>query len=350
MHAIIAAYRFRTNVLDNKITTRSLLVVDTGSRKTTVAFARLSGTTDERRFNIEALSVINDLGGQSFDDVLIDLARKRFLRDYQMDIQKTNLRLMHKLTMECQKAKLILSTASEAQITLDSYDDVADITITRAEFEARTRRFVDKCIEAIDDLLRRISIPARTLKLGEVICIGGTMNIPQVAEAITKYAKRSIVKSQCQQQGTYKQQDPLQGIVLGLLGGVSQGIDICPVDIVCCPWSQERPTVCIPRGEALPCLKTLSFPMEEGSTEMTFQLWEGNGRECTWFLAKYPVPIGEDIQKISSSVRVQLHVELKKDLSLSIIHTFIVYGCPSPTLFQLGTEIPSQIVPETIST
>ena len=83
---------------------------------------------------------------------------------------------------------------------------------------------------------------------------------------------------------------------------------------------------------------------------MTFQLWEGNGRECTWFLAKYPVPIGEDIQKISSSVRVQLHVELKKDLSLSIIHTFIVYGCPSPTLFQLGTEIPSQIVPETIST
>ena len=151
MHAIIAAYRFRTNVLDNKITTRSLLVVDTGSRKTTVAFARLSGTTDERRFNIEALSVINDLGGQSFDDVLIDLARKRFLRDYQMDIQKTNLRLMHKLTMECQKAKLILSTASEAQITLDSYDDVADITITRAEFEARTRRFVDKCIEAIDD-------------------------------------------------------------------------------------------------------------------------------------------------------------------------------------------------------
>lgn len=76
------------------------------------------------------------LGGEDFDNKLVEYCVNDFLKKYKIDI-KNNARALRRLRTQCEKAKRILSSSTQTSIEVDSLADSQDYsaTITRAKFE-----------------------------------------------------------------------------------------------------------------------------------------------------------------------------------------------------------------------
>ncbi|MDR2581835.1 MAG: molecular chaperone DnaK [Fibromonadaceae bacterium] len=142
----------------------------------------------ESSFEVLATSGDTMLGGDNFDEVVIDWVSDEFRKDNPgIDLKKDNAALQ-RLKDAAEKAKIDLSASASTSINLPfiTADSTGpkhlDLTLTRAKFEQLTAHLVEKTLEPVRKALADSKL--KPSDINEVILVGGSIRIPAVQEAV----------------------------------------------------------------------------------------------------------------------------------------------------------------------
>ena len=208
---------------------QTVLVYDLGGGTFDVSVLELGGGV----YDVVATNGDNDLGGDDWDDAIIDHLATEFKNDHGIDLREDR-QALQRLKEAAEEAKIELSSRKEAKINLpfitatDSGPVHLETSITRATFEKITSDLIDRTVgpteQAIDDAGISDS------DIDEVILVGGSTRMPQVAEKV-----EAIIG-----QEPKKNVNPDEAVALGaaIQGGVLAGdvddivlLDVTPLSL-----------------------------------------------------------------------------------------------------------------------
>jgi len=143
-------------------------------------------TLDDGVFEVKATAGDTHLGGEDFDNTVVDWCMAEFKKKSKLDITG-NTRAQRRLRTTVEKAKRTLSSATQATIEIDSLAEGVDfqITLTRAKFESLCEPFFKRCIAPLDGLLRDAKMSKE--QIHEIVMVGGSSRIPKIRELLTSY-------------------------------------------------------------------------------------------------------------------------------------------------------------------
>ena len=141
-------------------------------------------------FEVLATDGDTHLGGDDFDQSLIDYMVSEFKKDNQMDISKDPMALQ-RLREAAEKAKIELSSSPQTEINLPylTADSTGPkhliITITKSKFDQLTQSLVNRTIKPCESALKNAKL--NPSDIDEIILVGGSTRIPAIQEAVKKF-------------------------------------------------------------------------------------------------------------------------------------------------------------------
>lgn len=143
-------------------------------------------TIEDGIFEVKATAGDTHLGGEDFDNRLVDYFKEEFKRKFKKDISDNN-RALRRLRTACERAKRTLSSATQANIEIDALYDGIDFNsiITRAKFEDMCMDYFRKCMEPVEKVLRDSKLSKS--EVHEVVLVGGSTRIPKVQEMLSEF-------------------------------------------------------------------------------------------------------------------------------------------------------------------
>ncbi len=199
---------------------QTVLVFDLGGGTFDVSILELSDGT----FEVISTSGNNHLGGDDFDQRIVEWLIKEFKKETGVDLSKDKM-AYQRLRDAAEKAKKELSSITKAQISLPfiSMSNGGPVhlekELTRAKFNELTHDLVQKTVEPVNQALRDAKMTYNDID--EVLLVGGSTRIPAVQEAVKKILKkepnRSINPDEVVAMGAAIQGGVLQGDVKDVL-------------------------------------------------------------------------------------------------------------------------------------
>merc|ERR1711907_741277 len=161
---------------------RNVLIFDLGGGTFDVSLL----TIDDGIFEVKATAGDTHLGGEDFDNRMVDHFKQEFKRKNRKDLSK-NERALRRLRTSCERAKRTLSSSTQAYIEIDSLFDGIDFqsTITRARFEEMNMDYFRKCLEPVEKVLRDAKISKD--RVDEVVLVGGSTLIPKLQSMLKQF-------------------------------------------------------------------------------------------------------------------------------------------------------------------
>ena len=206
--------------LDKKGTEQKVLVFDLGGGTFDVSLLDLADGVVE----VLATNGDNHLGGDDWDQRVIDWAADKFQQENGIDLRKDPMALQ-RLKEAAENAKKELSAAQQADINLPFITADAtgpkhlNYTLTRAEFERITRDLLDRCKAPVTKALRDANM--QISDVDEVILVGGSSRMPAVQELVKqmtgKQPNMSVNPDEVVADGAAVQGGVLTGDVSGIL-------------------------------------------------------------------------------------------------------------------------------------
>lgn len=208
---------------------QTILVYDLGGGTFDVSILDIGDGT----FEVIATAGDNQLGGDDFDQRIIDYMVDEFKKQHGIDLSQDKM-AMQRLKEAAEKAKIDLSGVTQAQISLpfitagESGPLHLEMTLSRAKFEDLTRDLVERTMIPVRNALKDADLTPQDID--KVLLVGGSTRIPAVQEAI----KREIGKEPS------KGINPDEVVALGaaIQGGVLQGdvkdvvlLDVTPLSL-----------------------------------------------------------------------------------------------------------------------
>ena len=143
-------------------------------------------TLDDGIFEVKATAGDTHLGGEDFDNSIVDYCVQEFKKKTKLDIS-SNAKALRRLRTACERAKRTLSSATQAQIEVDSLSEGNDFstTLTRAKFESLCEPFFRRCIGPLDGLLKDAKMSKD--QIHEIVMVGGSSRIPKIREMLSSY-------------------------------------------------------------------------------------------------------------------------------------------------------------------
>jgi L1 cell adhesion molecule like protein len=169
--------------LDNKNEgEKNILIFDCGGGTHDVSLL----TLDDGIFEVKSTGGDTHLGGEDFDNRLVNHFCQEFKRKHKKDLSE-NKRSMRRLRTACEKAKRNLSSSATATVEVDSLFDGVDFysSITRARFEDLCSDLFRKALEPVEQVLK----DAKKCKndIHEIVLVGGSTRIPKLQEMISSF-------------------------------------------------------------------------------------------------------------------------------------------------------------------
>ena len=169
--------------------------LDKGSKEQTVLVFDLGGGTfdvsllelAEGVIEVKATSGDNHLGGDDWDERIIDHLVKTFRGQYGIDLGQDKM-AMQRLREGAEKAKIELSAATTTNINLPyitagpSGPLHLDVTLTRAEFQRMTQDLLDRCKGPFEQAIKDAGVKLATVE--HVILVGGSTRMPAVTDLV----------------------------------------------------------------------------------------------------------------------------------------------------------------------
>ena len=206
--------------LDKTNKDEKILVFDLGGGTFDVSILELGDGV----FEVAATAGDNHLGGDDWDQRIIDWMADKFQAENGIDLRKDPMALQ-RLKEAAEKAKMELSSTTQTNINLPFITADAsgpkhlDYTLTRAEFERITKDLLDRCKKPVEQALKDAG-----LKMGEVdevILVGGSTRMPAVQELVKqltgKAPNMSVNPDEVVAMGAAVQGGVLAGDVQGIL-------------------------------------------------------------------------------------------------------------------------------------
>ena len=242
--------------IDKQDKNQTILVYDLGGGTFDVSILELGDGVVE----VRSTSGNNHLGGDDFDNKVIDYLVSEFKKENGVDLTKDKM-AMQRLKEIAEKAKKDLSSMTSTQVSAPFISQGADgplhldMTLTRAKFESLISDLVDSTLEPVRNALKDADLKAKDLD--KVIFVGGSTRVPLVYETVKK--ELGMEPS--------REVNPDEVVAMGaaIQGGVLTGDvnDIVLLDVTPLSLGIETlggvMTVLIPRNTTIPTSKSEVF-------------------------------------------------------------------------------------------
>ena len=142
-------------------------------------------TIEEGIFEVKATAGDTHLGGEDFDQRMMNHFVQEFKRKHKKDLTG-NPRALRRLRTACERAKRTLSSTAQTSIEIDSLFEGIDFytTITRARFEELNMDLFRKCMEPVEKCLRDSKMDKASVH--EIVLVGGSTRIPKVQSLLSR--------------------------------------------------------------------------------------------------------------------------------------------------------------------
>lgn len=177
--AAALAYGLDKNLSSEK----NVLIFDLGGGTFDVSILTID---DGSLFEVKSTAGDTHLGGEDFDNRLVQHFIKEFKRKQNKDISN-NPRAIRRLSTACERAKRTLSSSAQANIEIDSLYEGIDFytSITRARFEELCADLFRKTMDPVEQALRDAKLGKSNIH--EVVLVGGSTRIPKIQKLLTDF-------------------------------------------------------------------------------------------------------------------------------------------------------------------
>jgi len=210
--------------MDKKEGDRKIAVYDLGGGTFDISIIEIAEMDGEHQFEVLSTNGDTFLGGEDFDQRLIDYIADEFKKEQGVDLKKDVLALQ-RLKEAAEKAKIELSSAQQTEVNLPYITADASgpkhlaVKITRAKFESLVEELIKRTIDPCKMALKDAGLT--TAQIDDVILVGGQTRMPKVMDAVKdffgKEARRDVNPDEAVAVGAAIQGGVLQGEVKDVL-------------------------------------------------------------------------------------------------------------------------------------
>ncbi|MGB4467172.1 MAG: molecular chaperone DnaK [Azovibrio sp.] len=212
---------------------RKIAVYDLGGGTFDISIIEIADVDGEKQFEVLSTNGDTFLGGEDFDQRLIDYIIEEFRKEAGVDLKKDVLALQ-RLKEAAEKAKIELSSSQQTEVNLPYITADASgpkhlaIKITRAKFESLVDELVNRTIEPCKVALKDAGL--KITDIDDVILVGGQSRMPKVQEKVKEFFGKE----------PRKDVNPDEAVAIGaaIQGGVLQGevkdvllLDVTPLSL-----------------------------------------------------------------------------------------------------------------------
>merc|ERR1712170_102950 len=210
--------------MDKKEGEKNVLVFDLGGGTFDVSLL----TIDNGVFEVVATNGDTHLGGEDFDQRVMDHFIKMYKKKKGKDIRKSN-RAVQKLRREVEKSKRALSAQHQARIEIESFFEGEDFseTLTRAKFEELNMDLFRSTLKPVEKVMEDADLAKN--EIDEIVLVGGSTRIPKIQQLVKEYfngkePSRGINPDEAVAYGA--------AVQAGVLSGAQEGLnDIVLLDV-----------------------------------------------------------------------------------------------------------------------
>ncbi|VEL30950.1 unnamed protein product, partial [Protopolystoma xenopodis] len=177
-----AAIAYGLDKKGSNVGEQNVLIFDLGGGTFDVSVLSI----DEGVFEVKSTAGDTHLGGEDFDNRLVDHFVGEFKRKFKKDLTD-NKRAIRRLRTACERAKRTLSSSAQANLEIDSLYDGIDFytSITRARFEEMNSDLFRGTLEPVEKALRDAKLDKSAIH--EIVLVGGSTRIPKIQKLLQDF-------------------------------------------------------------------------------------------------------------------------------------------------------------------
>ncbi|KAG4302307.1 hypothetical protein PCANB_001479 [Pneumocystis canis] len=278
---------------------KNVLIFDLGGGTFDVSLLTIQGGV----FSVRATAGDTHLGGEDFDNNLLEYFKAEFKRKTNLDLDD-DPRALRRLRTASERVKRTLSSVAQTTVEIDSLKNGYNfnLIINRVRFEEINSKIFQSTLESVKKVLKDSKIDKS--KIDDIVLVGGSTRIPRIQKLVSdffngKALNKSINPDECVAYGA-----AVQAAVLTNRANSEKTSDLLLLDV--CPLSFGVAmegnvfAVVVPRNTPIPTIKKRTFTtVEDNQTTVSFPIYQGERVNCleNEFLGEFELQSIPPLQK-----------------------------------------------------